>query len=134
MASDAVRNCELRKRLVRRNSFDVRLFYLKQSNDDSDPVLVAAKKLAGILRSKKAFTNTATFDLKCEVRSNSSLTTFWVTDCNLALYRTVGRALKEKRKHEHMQSKLGMFDSESIDINCIMLHSELIISYPNDSL
>jgi len=28
---------------------------------------VAAKKLAGILRSKKAFTNTATFELKCEV-------------------------------------------------------------------
>lgn len=36
------------------------------SNDDSDPIVVAAKKLAGILRSKKAFTNTATFDLKCE--------------------------------------------------------------------
>ncbi|KAF9475865.1 OTU-domain-containing protein [Pholiota conissans] len=37
------------------------------STDDSDPVLIAAKKLADILRSKKAFTNTATFDLKCEV-------------------------------------------------------------------
>ncbi|KAF8201558.1 hypothetical protein BJ912DRAFT_945671 [Pholiota molesta] len=37
------------------------------SSEDSDPVLVAAKKLADILRSKKAFTNTATFDLKCEV-------------------------------------------------------------------
>ncbi|KAF8969849.1 hypothetical protein BDZ97DRAFT_1792975 [Flammula alnicola] len=36
------------------------------STDDSDPVLIAAKKLATILRSKKAFTNTATFDLKCE--------------------------------------------------------------------
>jgi ubiquitin thioesterase OTU1 len=28
---------------------------------------VAAKKLASILREKKAFTNTSTFDLKCEV-------------------------------------------------------------------
>ncbi|KJA27468.1 hypothetical protein HYPSUDRAFT_35361 [Hypholoma sublateritium FD-334 SS-4] len=37
------------------------------STEDSDPVLVAAKKLADILRAKKAFTNTATFDLKCEV-------------------------------------------------------------------
>jgi hypothetical protein len=34
-------------------------------------VLVAAKKLADILRSKKAFTNTATFDLKCEVSAHS---------------------------------------------------------------
>ncbi|KAF9218339.1 OTU-domain-containing protein [Gyrodon lividus] len=32
----------------------------------SDPVLEAAKKLATILRERKAFTNTATFDLKCE--------------------------------------------------------------------
>jgi len=36
------------------------------SRDSSDPILVAAKKLADILRQKKAFTNTATFDLKCE--------------------------------------------------------------------
>jgi ubiquitin thioesterase OTU1 len=35
------------------------------SADNSDPVLVAAQKLADILRQKKAFTNTATFDLKC---------------------------------------------------------------------
>ncbi|KIK57681.1 hypothetical protein GYMLUDRAFT_45846 [Collybiopsis luxurians FD-317 M1] len=37
------------------------------STDTSDSILVAAKKLADILRSKKAYTNTATFDLKCEV-------------------------------------------------------------------
>ncbi|KAF8798157.1 OTU-domain-containing protein [Phlegmacium glaucopus] len=36
------------------------------SSDDSDPILVATKKLATILRGKKAFTNTSTFDLKCE--------------------------------------------------------------------
>ena len=36
-------------------------------SDDSDPILVAAKKLADTLRAKKAYTNTATFDLKCEV-------------------------------------------------------------------
>jgi ubiquitin thioesterase OTU1 len=36
------------------------------SSDDSDPMLIAGKKLVDILRSKKAFTNTATFDLKCE--------------------------------------------------------------------
>jgi len=37
------------------------------SGDKSDPILLAATKLADILRQKKAFTNTATFDLKCEV-------------------------------------------------------------------
>ena len=38
-----------------------------ESEGDRDPVLVAAKKLADILRAKKAYTNTATFDLKCQV-------------------------------------------------------------------
>ena len=39
----------------------------KMSGDKSDPILLAATKLADILRQKRAFTNTATFDLKCEV-------------------------------------------------------------------
>ncbi|KAF9469199.1 hypothetical protein BDZ94DRAFT_1279149 [Collybia nuda] len=43
------------------------LFPVKTSSED-DAVLVAAKKLASILREKKAFTNTSTFDLKCEAR------------------------------------------------------------------
>ncbi|KAG6876970.1 hypothetical protein C0993_011470 [Termitomyces sp. T159_Od127] len=34
--------------------------------DDQDPVMIAVEKLAGILRAKKAYTNTSTFDLKCE--------------------------------------------------------------------
>ncbi|EIN07273.1 OTU-domain-containing protein [Punctularia strigosozonata HHB-11173 SS5] len=38
------------------------------ASGDSDPILVAAKKLADKLRAKKAYTNTSTFDLKCEVR------------------------------------------------------------------
>ncbi|KAK0210873.1 hypothetical protein DFS33DRAFT_1296101 [Desarmillaria ectypa] len=36
------------------------------SADDSDSILVAAKKLTDSLRANKAFTNTSTFDLKCE--------------------------------------------------------------------
>ncbi|KAG6376503.1 hypothetical protein JVT61DRAFT_2496 [Boletus reticuloceps] len=36
------------------------------SADTSDPVLEAVTKLATILRERKAFTNTATFELKCE--------------------------------------------------------------------
>ncbi|TFY50919.1 hypothetical protein EVG20_g11257 [Dentipellis fragilis] len=34
---------------------------------DSDPMIAALKKLAEKLRAKKAYTNTATFDLKCEI-------------------------------------------------------------------
>ncbi|EGN93271.1 hypothetical protein SERLA73DRAFT_189819 [Serpula lacrymans var. lacrymans S7.3] len=34
--------------------------------DAQDPILGAAKKLVDILRSKRAFTNTSTFDLKCQ--------------------------------------------------------------------
>ncbi|KAH8107017.1 OTU-domain-containing protein [Cristinia sonorae] len=37
------------------------------SQGDDDPVLAAAKKLADKLRAKKAYTNTATFDLKCQI-------------------------------------------------------------------
>ena len=46
--------------------------YIKVSRENSDPILVAGTKLANILRQKKAFTNTATFDLKCEVRDAPS--------------------------------------------------------------
>ena len=34
---------------------------------DSDPVIVAAKKLADKLRAKRAYTNTATFTIRCQV-------------------------------------------------------------------
>ncbi|KAL6300140.1 OTU-domain-containing protein [Sparassis latifolia] len=34
---------------------------------DNDPVLLAAKKLADKLRAKRAYTNTATFDLRCQI-------------------------------------------------------------------
>ncbi|EPQ58041.1 OTU-domain-containing protein [Gloeophyllum trabeum ATCC 11539] len=36
------------------------------SNGDDDPILKAGKDLAAILRAKRAYTNTATFDLKCQ--------------------------------------------------------------------
>ena len=39
----------------------------REREDDSDPVLQAAKKLAVKLRAKRAYTNTATFDLRCQV-------------------------------------------------------------------
>ncbi|KAI0748106.1 OTU-domain-containing protein [Daedaleopsis nitida] len=38
-----------------------------KGDDDKDEMLVAAKKLADTLRAKRAYTNTATFDLKCQI-------------------------------------------------------------------
>ncbi|KAF5389812.1 hypothetical protein D9757_003704 [Collybiopsis confluens] len=43
------------------------VFPITSTNTSDDNILIAAKKLADFLRSQKAFTNTATFDLKCEV-------------------------------------------------------------------
>ncbi|SRR6266550_885538 len=40
---------------------------IESAESDKDANLIAAKKLADTLRAKKAYTNTATFDLKCEV-------------------------------------------------------------------
>lgn len=40
---------------------------IESTEGDNDANLAAAKKLADILRAKRAYTNTATFDLRCEV-------------------------------------------------------------------
>ncbi|KAL1663246.1 hypothetical protein EV715DRAFT_195843 [Schizophyllum commune] len=48
------------------NEWHQTVFPIRSSNDASDEIIVAAKKLADILRAKRAYTNTATFDLKCE--------------------------------------------------------------------
>ena len=64
----------------------------KNSSNDSDPILVAAKKLATILRGKKAFTNTSTFDLKCEVSLERSLSHSLLLGLTLFFFRFVGKA------------------------------------------
>jgi len=42
------------------------------ADGDADPMIIAIKKLADKLRAKKAYTNMATFALKCEVRARWS--------------------------------------------------------------
>ncbi|KAF7440666.1 ubiquitin-specific protease otu1 [Pleurotus ostreatus] len=42
------------------------VFPITSDDDASDPITVAAKQLAGILRARRQYTNTATFDLRCE--------------------------------------------------------------------
>ena len=46
---------------------------IQSQSEESDGVLGAAKKLADKLRAKRAYTNTATFDLKCQVSDDHSL-------------------------------------------------------------
>ncbi|TRM62601.1 hypothetical protein BD626DRAFT_548466 [Schizophyllum amplum] len=48
------------------NEWHQTVFPIRSQLDESDEVIGAAKKLADILRAKRAYTNTATFDLKCE--------------------------------------------------------------------
>ncbi|KAF9500486.1 OTU-domain-containing protein [Pleurotus eryngii] len=42
------------------------VFPITSKDDSADPITVAAKQLAGILRARRQYTNTATFDLRCE--------------------------------------------------------------------
>lgn len=57
--------------------FHQTVFPVEGDDDKSDPSLRAAKTLAGKLREKRAYTNTATFDLKCEV-SNSPASQLYI--------------------------------------------------------
>ena len=72
----------------------------RQSSGDDDPVLVAAKKLADKLRAKKAFTNTATFDLRCEVSlSHSAAPSTFVSLFVRQICRKGLKGEKEAREH-----------------------------------
>ena len=47
--------------------FHQTVFPIEGEDPSTDSVLGAASKLADKLRAKRAYTNTATFDLRCEV-------------------------------------------------------------------
>lgn len=83
---------------------------MKTSADTSDPILEAAGKLATILRERKAFTNTATFDLKCEVRGFEMYSGY---SCS-RLCRYAERGSKVRRMRGHMPKRLDTYDLESI--------------------
>jgi hypothetical protein len=74
MASDALPRREyLARRASRDPPCSPSLVWQANSDTSADPILAAAKALATKLREKKAFTNTATFSLKCEVRGPNRL-------------------------------------------------------------
>lgn len=70
--------------------------------------------MAAKLREKKAFTNTATFDLKCQVRA-------FAPACPSQLLtlgsRNAGKDSKGRRKLVNMLRKLGTRSSASISVN-----------------
>jgi ubiquitin thioesterase OTU1 len=49
-------------------AFHQTIMPITSSDPETDPMLGAAEKLAEKLRQKRAYTNTSTFTLKCEVR------------------------------------------------------------------
>ena len=55
---------------------------------DSDSVIVAAKKLADKLRAKRAYTNTATFTIRCQVGCLSFRLLESAEDCRLVSCRS----------------------------------------------
>jgi len=62
MAPDIIFNCKKTPRI-----YHIHVYLIIQGIGENDLIIPALRRLADILRSKKAYTNTATFDLKCEV-------------------------------------------------------------------
>jgi ubiquitin thioesterase OTU1 len=66
-------------------AFHQTIMSITSSDPETDPILGAAGKLARKLRQKRAYTNTSTFTLKCEVRdlktrSSRCLTLYRIVD------------------------------------------------------
>ncbi|KAG8905203.1 ubiquitin-specific protease otu1 [Tulasnella sp. 403] len=67
----------------------------------AEAIFNGAATLAGKLRAKKAYTNTATFDLKCQASNVDDLICCCDSDSNL-VYQRCGKGLKgEKEAREH---------------------------------
>jgi len=50
--------------------YHIHVYLIAQGLGEDDPIITALRRLADILRSKKAYTNTTTFKLKCEVSNH----------------------------------------------------------------
>lgn len=60
-----------------------------EGGDETDEMLQAAKKLADTLRAKRAYTNTATFDLRCQVRRYWQMWCGWMLTARVRYARKV---------------------------------------------
>lgn len=76
------------------------------SQGDDDPILTAAKKLADKLRAKKAYTNTATFDLKCQVRLYASVRSL-LSEIHFITPQVCGKGLKGEKEARAHASETG---------------------------
>lgn len=80
-------------------------------------IFQGAQKLAAQLRQKKAFTNTSTFDLKCQVRPAVVDTTGLLSDwAGFVMNSVVDKASRARRKLGLTLNRLDMLSSGSIDI------------------
>jgi hypothetical protein len=91
------------------------------SGAEGERVLGALQALATKLRAKRAYTNTATFDLKCEVRAVSRLfllrlRVIVVDDWTCVGTRYAGRDLRAKRRRARTRPRRGMSSLANTDI------------------
>ncbi len=91
------------------------------SGAEGERVLGALQALATKLRAKRAYTNTATFDLKCEVRAVAGLfllrsRVFVVDDWTCVGTRCAGRDLRAKRRRARTRPRRGMSSLANTDI------------------
>ena len=78
--------------------------------DAEDEMLLAAKKLADSLRAKRAYTNTTTFDLKCQVRVRFAAFAYspsGVADSQRCPLQICGQGLKGEKEARAHASQTG---------------------------
>ncbi len=99
-------------------------------------VLEALGALATKLRAKRAYTNTATFDLKCEVRVFTPHLLVILRDCFvdrwvlvLVATRCVGRDLRARRRRARMRRRRGMPSLANTETGYPSIRTELCILY-----
>jgi hypothetical protein len=86
---------------------------------EGERVLDALRALATKLRAKRAYTNTSTFDLRCEVSLTFYFSRFacvLVDEWTLVGARCAGRGLRARRRRARTRPRRGMSSLANTDI------------------
>lgn len=89
----------------------------QMSTDDSDPHLEAAQRLATVLRERRAFTNTTTFDLRCEVSRTVNGCTYHFSCVCIAMWQGVegGKRCEETRPRNRPCAIRGVLTCQPVE-------------------
>lgn len=83
--------------------------------EEEDEMLAAAKKLADALRAKRAYTNTATFDLRCQVSPTVCYADASCAELTGGRARFAARASKARRRRASTLSRQGTSSSANTE-------------------